>query len=82
MLPIITPFLVSLLELVFAHCLINLVSTFLQRQIQPMSNQTINQLLLQDYQPLSAEEPLSTEEPDGNAYQVDPEGESQLPPQK
>jgi hypothetical protein len=66
--------------LLLAPCLINLVSTFLQWQIQKLSNQTINQLLLQDYQLLLTEEPLSTEEPDANVYQVDPNGESQLRP--
>ena len=48
----------------FVPWLINIFSTFLQQQIQketPNSNQTINQLLLQDYQP------LSTEEPDGES---------------
>ena len=43
-----------------------------------ISNQTINQLLLQDYQPLPTEELLSTEEPDVNVYQEDLDGESQL----
>ncbi|EDL00880.1 RIKEN cDNA 1700029F12 [Mus musculus] len=33
-----------------------------------------------DYQPLSTEDQLSTEEPDANVYQVDPDGESQLHP--
>ncbi|XP_021036297.1 uncharacterized protein LOC110308225 isoform X2 [Mus caroli] len=33
-----------------------------------------------DYQPLSTEEQLSTEEPDANVYQVDPDGENQLHP--
>ena len=60
--------------LLFAPCLINLVSTFLQGQIQKISNQTINQFLLQDYQL------LPTEEPDANIYQVDPNDESQLHP--
>lgn len=55
-------------------CLIDLVSAFLQRQIQKVSNQTINQFLLQDYQP------LSTEELDANIYQKEPDGESQLYP--
>jgi hypothetical protein len=58
----------------FTPCLINLVSTFLQWQIQKISNQAINQFLLQDYQP------LSTEEPNTNIYQVDSDGESQLHP--
>ena len=49
-LPFVTPFLVIFLALLFAPCLINLVSTFLQWQIQKNSNQTINQFLLQDYQ--------------------------------
>ena len=62
----------------FAPCLINLVSTFLQWQIQKLSNQTINQLLLQDYQLLLTEEPLSTEEPDVNVYQEDLDGEGKL----
>ena len=65
-------FLVIFLVLLFAPCLINLVSTFLQQQIQKFSKQTINQCLLQDCQP------LSTEEPDANVYQGDPDGESQL----
>ena len=59
-----TPFLVIPLGLLFAPCLINLVSISLQQQIQkgaPNSNQSINQFLLQDYQP------LSTEEPDGES---------------
>ena len=47
-------------------CLINIVSTFLQGQIQKISNQTINQFLLQDYQL------LPTEEPGAKVYQVDP----------
>ncbi|XP_021064477.1 uncharacterized protein LOC110329224 isoform X2 [Mus pahari] len=34
-----------------------------------------------DYQPLSTEEQLSTEEPDANVYQVDPGGENQPHPQ-
>ena len=55
-------------------------STFLQWQIQKNSNQTINQLLLQDYQPLPTEELLSIEKPDVNIYRVDPNGESQLHP--
>ena len=76
----VTPFLVIFLALLFTPCLINLVSTFLQWQIQKLSNQTINQLLLQDYQPLPTEEPLSTEELDENVYQVDPDGVSQLHP--
>ena len=42
------------------------------------SNQTMNQFLLQDYQSLPTEEPLSAEEPDANGYQVDPNDESQL----
>jgi hypothetical protein len=41
----------------------------------------MNQFLLQDYQRLPTEEPLSTEEPDANIYQVNPDGESQLHPQ-
>ena len=45
-----------------------------------ISNQTINQLLLQDYQLLTTEEPLSTEEPDVKVYQVDSDAESQLHP--
>ena len=49
--------------------------------MQKISNQTINQLLLQNYQPLPTEEPLSTEVPDANMYQVDPDGESQLHPE-
>ena len=36
--------------------------------------------MLEDYQPLPTEELLSTEEPDVNVYQVDPDGESQLHP--
>jgi hypothetical protein len=74
------PFLVILLVFLSTPCLINLVSTFLQQQIQKNSNQTINQLLLQDYQLLPTEDTLSTEEPDVNVYQVDPDGESQLHP--
>ena len=58
------------LALLFPPCLIHLVSTFLQPQIQIFFNQTANQLLLQDYQP------LSTEEPYANDYQVDPDGEN------
>lgn len=72
--PFITPLLVIFLVLLSAPCLINLVSAFLQRQIQKVSNQTINQFLLQDYQP------LSTEELDANIYQEEPDGESQLYP--
>ena len=45
--------------------------------MQKISNQTINQLLLQNYQPLPMEELLSTKVPDA----VDPNGESQLHPQ-
>ena len=78
--PFLTPFLVIFLASLLAPCLINLVSTFLHQQIQKNSNQTINQLLLQDYQLLPTEEPLSTEEPDANVYQVDPDDESQLCP--
>ena len=66
--------LLTFLALSFAPCLINLVSTFLQQQIQKISNQTINQFLLQDYQP------LSTEKPDANKYLVSPDGESHLHP--
>jgi hypothetical protein len=73
------PVLVTFLAL-FAPCLINLISIFLQQQIQKISNQTINQLLLQDYKPLPTEEPLSIGEPDANVYQVDPDSESQLHP--
>ena len=73
-LPFVTPLLVIFLALLFAPCLINLVSTFLQRQIQKISNQTINQFLLQDYKP------LPIENPDVNDYQVEPDGESQLHP--
>jgi hypothetical protein len=40
----------------------------------------LNQLLIQDYQPLPTEELLSTEEPNENIYPVDPNGESQLQP--
>ena len=76
-LPFVTPFLVIFLMLLFAPCLINLVSTFLQWQMQKISNQTINQLLLQNYQPLPTEEPLSTEVPDAEG----PDGENQLRPQ-
>ena len=79
-LPFVTPFLVIFLVLLFAPCPINLVSAFLQRQIQKTSNQTINEFLLQNYQPLPREEPLSTEVPDANLYQVDPDGEHQLHP--
>ena len=61
--------------------LINLISTFLQWQVQKISNQTINQLLLQDYQPLPTEEPLSIEEPDSDNYQTDSDGESQIYPE-
>jgi hypothetical protein len=64
--PFLTLFLVIFLVLLFAPCLINLVSTFLQGQIQKISNQTINQFLLQDYQL------LPTEEPGAKVYQVDP----------
>jgi hypothetical protein len=78
--PFVKPFLVIFLVLLFAPCLINLISTFLQRQIPKISNQTINQLLSQDNQPLPIEEPLFTEEPDANVYQVDPDGKSQLHP--
>jgi hypothetical protein len=45
------------------------------------SNQTINQVLLQDYQSLPTEEQLSTEKPDVYVYQVDPDGKSQLNPE-
>ena len=80
-LPFVTPFLVIFLVLLFAPCPINLVSAFLQQQIQKTSNQTINEFLLQNYQPLPREEPLSTEVPDANVYQVvDPDGEHQLHP--
>lgn len=72
--PFITPLLVIFLVLLSAPCLINLVSAFLQRQIQKVPNQTINQFLLQDYQL------LSTEELDANIYQEEPDGESQLYP--
>ena len=74
------PFLVIFLVLLFAPCLINLVSTFLQWQIQKISNQTINQFLLQDYQLLPTEELLSIAVPDIKVYQVDADGESQLHP--
>ena len=74
------PFLIIFLTLSFAPCLINLVSTFLQQQIQKISNQTINQLLFQDYHVLPMEEPQSTAEHDSDNYQVDPDGESQLHP--
>lgn len=76
-LPFVTPLLVIFLMLLFAPCLINLVSTFFQRQMQKISNQTINQLLIQNYQPLPTEEPLSTEVPDAEG----PDGENQLRPQ-
>ena len=79
-LPFVTPFLVIFLVLMFAPCPINLVSAFLQQQIQKTSNQTINQFLLQNYQPLPTEELLSTEVPDANVYQGDPDGEHQLHP--
>ena len=64
-----------------APCLINLISIFLQQQVQQISNQTVNQLLLQDYQPLPTEEPLSIEEPDSDDYQTDSNGESQIYPE-
>lgn len=73
-LPFVTPFLVIFLELLFTPCHINLISTFLQRQIQNISNQTTNQFLLQDYQL------LSTEGPDANIYQEEPDGENQWYP--
>jgi hypothetical protein len=72
----VTPFLVIFLASLLAPCLINLVSTFLHQQIQKNSNQTINQLLLQDYQLLPTEEPMSIEEPDSDDYQADLNGES------
>jgi hypothetical protein len=73
--------LVIFLALLFAPCLSNLVSTFLQQQVQKISNQTINQLLLQDYQPLPTKEPLSIEEPDSDDYQTDSNGKSQTYPE-
>ena len=76
-----TPFLVIPLGLLFAPCLINLVSISLQQQIQketPNSNQTINQFLLQYYQPLPTKNLLYWEEPD--VFQVDSDGESLLHP--
>jgi hypothetical protein len=45
-----------------------------------ISNQTINQFLLQDYQLLCTEDLLSTEESNVNAYKVNPNDESQLHP--
>ena len=72
--PFVMSFLAIFLALLVTPCLIILVSTFLQQQIQNISHQAINQFLLQDYQL------LSTEEPDANVYQVQPDGESQLHP--
>jgi hypothetical protein len=69
-LPFLSPFLVIFLALLFTPCLINLLSTFLQQQIKTISNQTTNKLLLQNYQPLSTEELLSTEMLDAIIYQV------------
>ena len=54
-LPVLTPLLLVFLALLFAPCLINLVSTVLQQQIQKICNQT-NQLPLQYYK-LQAAEP-------------------------
>jgi hypothetical protein len=66
-LPVLTPLLLVFLALLFAPCLINLVSTVLQQQIQKIYNQSVS-FLLQDYQP------LSTEEPDANNHPVSPDG--------
>ena len=46
-----------------------------------ISNHTINQFLLQDYQQLPTEEPLSIEVSDVNIYHVDPDSEIQIHPQ-
>ena len=73
-------FLVIFLVL-FDPCLINLFLHFFNGKYKKkISNQAINQYLLQDYQPLPTEEPLSTEEPEATIYQVDPDGDSQLYP--
>lgn len=55
MLPFLTPLLSVFLILLVAPCLINFLSRFLQQQVQKISNQTFNQLLLQGYQPLAKE---------------------------
>jgi hypothetical protein len=64
--------------LLFTPCLINLVSTFLQQQIQKIPNQTINQLLLQDYQLLPMEDSLSIEKPDSDDFQTNSDGKGQI----
>jgi hypothetical protein len=64
-----------------APCLINLVSIFIQQQVQKISDQTVNQLLLQDYQPLPTKESLSIEEPASDDYQMDSNGEDQIYPE-
>jgi hypothetical protein len=54
-LPFLAAFLLCFQLLLFAPYFINFFSTFLQQQIQKISNQMINPLLLQDYQLLAAE---------------------------
>ena len=46
-----------------------------------ISDQTVNQLLLQDYQPLPTKESLSIEEPASDDYQMDSNGEDQIYPE-
>lgn len=55
MLPFFILFLLHLLILPVASCLINFLSRFFQQQMQKISNQTFKQLLLQDHQPLVTE---------------------------
>ena len=64
-------FLLMFLVLLFAHCLINLFPHSFKNKLKKII-QTINQLLLQEYQP------LSTQEHNANDYGVDTDGESQL----
>jgi hypothetical protein len=61
-------FLLMFLVLLFAHCLINLFPHSFKNKLKKII-QTINQLLLQEYQP------LSTQEHNANDYGVDTDGE-------
>lgn len=68
---LLTSLLLIFLLLLFALFFINLFPTFLQRQIQNISNQMTNQSLSQDYQ-------LPVMGLGANDYQMCPDSENQL----
>lgn len=62
-----------LLILLVSPCHINFLFIFLQQQIQNISNQTFNQLLLQNYQSFATE-------PEANESQLYANGQDQVCP--